>query len=222
MNKISIGVVGAGTMGKGIIQALAQSEMISSITWKGRTVEGTQSALANIKTQWERLVAKNRFNADIAASFIQKISITHSYDDFSNVECIIEAVSENMSTKKDVFASLAQVISPTAILASNTSSLSITELSYLTNNPANVVGVHFFNPAPIMKLTEIITGLLTSQATIEWAMAFARHIGKSPVLVREAPGFIVNRMLIPMINEAIGILAEGVASAEEIDQAMCL
>ena len=107
-------------------------------------------------------------------------------------------------------------------MASNTSSLSITELACLSSNPANVIGLHFFNPAPVMMLTEIIKGLMTSQTTIDWAINFSRNLGKEPVLVTESPGFIVNRMLIPMINEAIGILAEGVASAEEIDKAMCL
>ena len=121
-----------------------------------------------------------------------------------------------------MFLNLNTVLAKNTILATNTSSLSITELSCFFENPSNVIGLHFFNPAPIMQLTEVISGLLTSQETIDWTMAFAANLGKSPVLVNEAPGFIVNRMLIPMINEAIGILAEGVACAEEIDRAMCL
>lgn len=221
-SRISVGVVGAGTMGRGIVQTLAQSEHISSIIWKGRHVEGTQLASSLLGAQWERMVAKDLFSSDMVSVFTNKISITHSYADLSHAVCIIEVVSEDMAAKKDVFLNLATVVSSETILASNTSSLSITELASLTSNPANVIGLHFFNPAPMMKLTEVITGLMTSQTTINWAMDFSRTLGKEPVLVRESPGFIVNRMLIPMINEAIGILAEGVASADEIDKAMCL
>lgn len=220
--KSCVGVVGAGTMGKGIVQTLAQSESISSIIWIGRTVDSVHQAFSSLEYQWGRLVAKNRFSLDSVSGFIKKISITHSYADLSSAECIIEAVSENMSAKRDVFSNLDKIVKSDAILASNTSSLSITELASLVSNPANLIGLHFFNPAPVMKLTEIIMGLMTSQTTIDWAINFSRNLGKEPVLVREAPGFIVNRMLIPMINEAIGILAEGVASAEEIDRAMCL
>ena len=219
---ISIGVVGTGTMGKGIVQMLAQADNISCIVWKGNSVERAQLALSNLGVLWNKLVSKNIFEADTVEKFLQKISITHSYDDFSNVQCLIEAVPEQISSKKDVFLNLNTVLAKNTILATNTSSLSITELSCFFENPSNVIGLHFFNPAPIMQLTEVISGLLTSQETIDWTMAFAANLGKSPVLVNEAPGFIVNRMLIPMINEAIGILAEGVACAEEIDRAMCL
>ena len=220
--KISVGVVGVGTMGKGIVQLLAQSDNISSVIWKGRTVEGTQLALSGLKSRWDRLIVNERFDSASVSAFIDKISITHSYEDLSNAACIIEAVSEDMTAKKEVFDNLAKITNPDIIFASNTSSLSITEIACLTRNPANVVGLHFFNPAPVMVLTEVIKGLMTSQTTIDWAMNFSRSLGKEPVLVTESPGFIVNRMLIPMINEAIGILAEGVASAEEIDKAMCL
>ena len=219
---ISIGVVGTGTMGKGIVQMLAQADNISCIVWKGNSVERAQLALSNLGVLWNKLVSKNIFEADTVEKFLQKRSITHSYDDFSNVQCLIEAVPEQISSKKDVFLNLNTVLAKNTILATTTSSLSITELSCFFENPSNVIGLHFFNPAPIMQLTEVISGLLTSQETIDWTMAFAANLGKSPVLVNEAPGFIVNRMLIPMINEAIGILAEGVACAEEIDRAMCL
>ncbi len=220
--KMLVGVVGSGTMGKGILQTLAQADVVCSIVWKGRTMEGTQSSFNDLKKQWGKLVDKKRFQSADVSTFIEKISVTDSYADFATMDCVIEAVPEQISSKRDVFSNLSNVMQANAILATNTSSLSITELSYLTQHPANVVGLHFFNPAPVMKLTEVITGLLTAQSTIDWAMMFARELGKSPVLVKEAPGFIVNRMLIPMINEAIGILAEGVASAEEIDHAMCL
>ncbi|MGH8396120.1 MAG: 3-hydroxyacyl-CoA dehydrogenase NAD-binding domain-containing protein, partial [Pseudomonas sp.] len=142
--------------------------------------------------------------------------------DFENVDIFIEAVAEDIGTKRLVFAELSKVSGADTMLASNTSSLSVTHLASLTKYPENVIGLHFFNPATVMKLAEVITGLTTSRATVDRALDFARQLGKDPVLVNEAPGFIVNRMLIPMINEAIGILAEDVATAEEIDKAMRL
>ncbi|WOX05449.1 3-hydroxyacyl-CoA dehydrogenase NAD-binding domain-containing protein [Microbulbifer pacificus] len=219
---LKVAIVGAGTMGRGIVQVLAQTEDVTSIIWKGRSLKSIHSAFSDLEVQLGRLVAKKRIAAEEASRFIRKIVATEDYADLTDAQCIIEAVSENMDAKRDVFVSLAKVTSPDTILASNTSSLSITELASLTANPANVVGLHFFNPAPVMKLTEVIAGLTTSQCTLNWALDFARKLGKDPVVVNEAPGFIVNRMLIPMINEAIGILAESVATAEEIDKAMTL
>ncbi|MHA3887689.1 3-hydroxyacyl-CoA dehydrogenase NAD-binding domain-containing protein [Stutzerimonas degradans] len=222
IEELKISVVGTGTMGKGIVQILAQSDDVSSIIWKGKSPENLQGALVELEVLWGRMVAKKRLDAESAACFIRKIKLTDDYDALAGSRCIIEAVSENMDVKREQFAQMARVANAETILASNTSSLSITELASLTAYPDNVVGLHFFNPAPVMKLTEVIAGLTTSRATLNWALEFARKLGKDPVLVNEAPGFIVNRMLIPMINEAIGILAEGVASAEEIDKAMRL
>ncbi len=209
-------------MGKGIVQVLAQADQVSSIVWKGKSPESVQNALDDLEVLWDRLVAKKRLDTESASRFIRKVQLTDDYDALTGSRCIIEAVSENIDTKRKLFAQMATVVNEETILASNTSSLSITELASLTAHPANVVGLHFFNPAPVMKLTEVIAGLTTSQDTLDWALEFARQLGKDPVLVNEAPGFIVNRMLIPMINEAVGILAEGVASAEEIDKAMRL
>lgn len=222
IQNLKISVVGTGTMGKGIVQILAQADQVSSIVWKGKSPESLQSALVDLEVLWGRMVAKKRLDAESASRFIHKIKLTNEYDGLIGSRCIIEAVSENMDAKRKLFSQVATVANEETILASNTSSLSITELASLTAHPANVVGLHFFNPAPVMKLTEVIAGLTTSQSTLDWTLEFARHLGKDPVLVNEAPGFIVNRMLIPMINEAIGILAEGVASAEEIDKAMRL
>jgi len=222
IEELKISVVGTGTMGKGIVQILAQSDEVSSIVWKGKSSASLKSALAELEIFWGRMVAKKRLDAESAARFIRKIKLTDDYDALAGSRCIIEAVSEDMGAKRELFSQMARVANADTILASNTSSLSITELASLTAHPGNVVGLHFFNPAPVMKLTEVIAGLTTSQSTLDWALEFARQLGKDPVLVNEAPGFIVNRMLIPMINEAIGILAEGVASAEEIDKAMRL
>jgi len=217
-----VSVVGTGTMGKGIVQILAQSEYVSSIIWKGRNIKSVQKSLGDLEVQWGRSVSKKRLASEEVVSFTRKISITHEYSDLLDVQCVIEAVSEKMSVKKEIFAELDRVVGMSTILASNTSSLSVTELSTQVSNPANLIGLHFFNPAPVMKLTEVIVGLTTSESTLNWALDFSRKLGKDPVIVNEAPGFIVNRMLIPMINEAIGILAEGVAGSEEIDKAMRL
>jgi len=168
------------------------------------------------------MVNKKRLAAEEVSNFSGKISVSGSYEHVKNCDLIIEAVSEDMSVKHTIFREIAVHADANSIIASNTSSLSITELASLTKVPANIIGLHFFNPAPVMKLIEVIVGLATAPETIIWAVDFAKALEKDPVLVNEAPGFIVNRMLIPMINEAIGILAEGVASAEEIDKAMKL
>lgn len=215
-------VIGTGVMGKGIVQILAQSELVTTIFWKGSSLERLENGLSDLKFHLNRMVNKGRISAEDATNYIAKIFLVENYSAAVDVKCIIEAISEDMNIKRDIFTQLGRVARKDTILASNTSSLSITELASLTQNPENVIGLHFFNPAPVMKLTEVVAGLTTSPETIAWAMNFAKKLGKDPVLVNEAPGFIVNRMLIPMINEAIGILAEGVASAEEIDKAMCL
>lgn len=138
----------------------------------------------------------------------------------AGLDFVIEAVAENIEVKKDVFAKASEHIDSHTVFASNTSSLSITEIASVAKYKQNVIGLHFFNPAPIMGLNEVVSGMLTSDSTRTFAFKLSSMLGKQPVLVNEAPGFIVNRMLIPMINEAIGVLAEGVASAEDIDAAM--
>lgn len=222
MNEIKVAVIGSGTMGKGIVQILAQSDSVTSLVWIGRSESGCASALVDLNSQWERMIAKKRLSPGSAESYSQKISIALPMEEVAGCDLVLEAVSEDMSVKHGVFREIAKYASPSSVIATNTSSLSITELASITKNPENVVGLHFFNPAPVMKLVEVIVGLSTSSQTADWACKFAQVLGKEPVLVNEAPGFIVNRMLIPMINEAIGILAEGVASAEEIDKAMKL
>ena len=219
---VRVAVVGTGVMGKGIVQILAQSALVTAIVWKGSATQRAANSLGDLEAQFGRMVNKKRLSAEDAAAFLRKISIADSYADLAGADCMIEAVSESMAEKSKVFSEFSKICGSETILASNTSSLSITELGALTKYPCNVIGLHFFNPAPVMKLAEVIAGLGTSAQTVEWALNFARELGKDPVLVNEAPGFIVNRMLIPMINEAIGILAEDVASAEEIDKAMRL
>ena len=207
-------------MGKGIVQILAQSVGVKSVAWIGRNPDSSQKAIESLQEQWARLVKKNRMDESSARDFLAKVTATDDYSLIRGTRLVIEAVAESIESKREVFSKLSKVATIDMILASNTSSLSITELGSLCPFPENVVGLHFFNPAPVMKLTEIIAGLTTSKATLDWSIGFSRSLGKEPVLVNEAPGFIVNRMLIPMINEAVGILAEGVATAEEIDKAM--
>lgn len=218
--RVCVTVIGTGVMGKGIVQVLAQSDNVGSIRWMGRETLNVQDAASSLRNLWSQQVRKGRLDSTLASNYAEKIQIIHRYEQVVDSQLVIEAIAENMEAKRAIFSGLAEVATQDMILASNTSSLSITELASLCPYPENLLGLHFFNPAPVMRLTEIIAGLATSRKTIDWAFDFAKSLGKEPVLVNEAPGFIVNRMLIPMINEAIGILAEGVASAEEIDKAM--
>lgn len=220
LRRSAVAVIGTGTMGKGIVQLLAQSDAVDSICWMGRTPSSADQAMSALAGEWARLVRKGRLEQAFVDQCIEKIQLVCSYAELGNKTLIIEAVAENIEVKKEIFKALEPVSSSETLLASNTSSLSVTEIASVCRYPENVIGLHFFNPAPVMKLVEIIVGLATSEVTIERGVAFSKLLGKEPVLVQEAPGFIVNRMLIPMINEAIGILAEGVASAEEIDKAM--
>lgn len=205
-------------MGKGVINLLLSKEIIKKVYWKGRAIERVNESIEDIKKNLEK---NKRLNEEKKQKYLEKIIPINNYTDISaKVSIFIETVKENMATKKHIFNEISSLEYNDAILASNTSSLSITELASEVVNPERVVGLHFFNPAPIMKLTEVIVGLNTSEETVKKILDFSTKIGKVPVVVNEAPGFIVNRMLIPLINEAIGILSEGVASAEDIDIAM--
>lgn len=216
----SVTVIGTGVMGKGIVQILAESDRVSSVLWIGRNLSSTEKSLESLHAQWQRQVKKNRLDQSQAHDYFGKVHTSDDYSSIGGSMLVIEAIVESMEAKREIFDNISRVATSEMIIASNTSSLSITELGSRCPFPENVVGLHFFNPAPVMKLTEIIAGLSTSKATLDWVFEFSKSLGKEPVMVNEAPGFIVNRMLIPMINEAIGILAEGVASAEEIDKAM--
>ena len=220
--ELRVFVIGTGVMGKGIVQLLSESDHIASVTWKDISLDHVQRAVSDLRTNWYRMVEKKRLSAEDVSRFVQKIIPTNDYFSFVGAHCVIEVISEDIETKRELFAQLSGIVGPETIIASNTSSLSITELASLTKHPENVIGLHFFNPVSVMKLAEVTVGLTTSQESLDWTLDFARRIGKTPILVKEAPGFVVNRMLIPMINEAIGILAEGIASAKDIDKAMCL
>jgi len=215
-----IGVLGAGTMGSGIAQICAQGgNMVIMSAIDQPSIDFGMNA---INKNLDRLVKKEKISADDKEGILGRISTTLTNKDLNDCDIIIEAAVENMAIKKQIFSALDKDCKAETIFATNTSSLSITEIAAATNRPDQVIGMHFFNPVPVMKLVEIIRGIATSQATYDAIKDLTKGLGKTPVEVEEAPGFVVNRILIPMINEAVGIYAEGVASAEDIDNAMML
>ena len=213
-------VLGAGTMGAGIVQTFAAKGY--EVIIRDIKDEFVDKGLAGIKKNLERLVSKEKITAEKMEEILSRITGTTDMNLAADCDLVIEAAVENMEIKKQIFAELGTICKPETILASNTSSLSITEVGTATNRPDKVIGMHFFNPAPMMKLVEIIKGMSTSDETFNLVKEVAIAIGKDPVEVEEAPGFVVNRILIPMINEAVCILAENIASAEDIDKAMML
>jgi 3-hydroxybutyryl-CoA dehydrogenase len=217
---IKVGVLGAGTMGAGIAQAFASKGMV--VVMRDIEQSFVEKGLATINKNLARLVANGKLEAAGRDDLLARLEATTELAALADCDLIVEAAVENMAIKKTIFAELDKLCKPSTILASNTSSLSITEVASATTRPAQVIGMHFFNPAPVMQLVEVIRGIATDQATVDAVLALAKQIGKQPVEVAEAPGFVVNRILVPMINEAVGIMADGVASAEDIDAAMKL
>ena len=213
-------VIGTGTMGAGVVQAFAQANI--PVVMKSRTQASLDKAVGKISKSLAKLVEKGKIEQAYMDATMANIGTTTEYADFADADLVIEAASEDMNLKKEVFAELAKICKPETIFATNTSSLSITEIAAITDRPTQFIGMHFFNPAPVMKLVEVIKGQMTSQETSDKIFALATEMGKTPVMVEEAPGFVVNRILVPMINEAVGIYAEGIASVEDIDSAMKL
>ena len=213
-------VIGAGTMGAGIVQAFAQKGY--EVIVRDIKDEFVDRGIAGINKGLTKLVSKGKITEEDKEAVLSKITGTTDLGLAADCDLVIEAAVENMEIKKQIFAELDKICKEETILASNTSSLSITEVASATKRPDKVIGMHFFNPAPVMKLVEIIRGMATSQETFDKVKAMSEAIGKTPVEVAEAPGFVVNRILIPMINEAIGIYAEGIASVEDIDTSMKL
>ena len=216
---MKVGVIGAGTMGQGIAKAFAM-------------VDGYTVALCDIKQEWAeggkdkiakgyaRLVAKGKMTQEQVDGILDSITPGLKEDLCADCDLIVEAAFENMEVKKTTFSELDKICKPDCIFASNTSSLSITEIGNGLTRP--MIGMHFFNPADRMKLIEVIAGVNTPDETVEEIIKISKEIGKTPVQVNEAAGFVVNRILVPMINEAVGIYADGVASVEDIDTAMKL
>ena len=211
-------VLGAGTMGAGIVQAFAQNGY--EVIVRDIKDEFVERGLAGINKSLSKLVAKGKMTEETKEDVLSRISGTTDMNLAADCDLVVEAAIENMKIKKEIFAELDKICKPETILASNTSSLSITEVASATSRPEKIIGMHFFNPAPVMKLVEIIRGMATSQETFDAVKELSLAIGKEPVEVAEAPGFVVNRILIPMINEASFILQEGIASVEDIDTAM--
>ena len=211
-------VIGAGTMGSGIVQAFAQKGC--EVIVRDIKDEFVQGGIAKITKGLERQVAKGKMSEEDKDAILSRITGTTDMKLAADCDLVVEAAVENMKIKKEIFAELDEICKPETILASNTSSLSITEVAVATKRPEKVIGMHFFNPAPVMKLIEVIRGAATSQETFDYVKNLSVEIGKEPVEVAEAPGFVVNRILIPMINEATFILQEGIASVEDIDTAM--
>ncbi|HSK79983.1 MAG TPA: 3-hydroxybutyryl-CoA dehydrogenase [Thermoanaerobaculia bacterium] len=216
----TIGVVGAGTMGHGIAQVAAQSgyevllvDVVPAALERGR---------ASIGKGYERLVSKGKLSAEDRDAALGRLKTEGSLDALAAADLVVEAVVERLEVKQSVLSDLDRICTPSAILASNTSSISITKLARATQRPAQVIGMHFMNPVPVMQLIEVIRGLATSQETYDAVEAAARRMGKTPVEVHDAPGFVSNRVLMPMINEAIFCLYEGVGKPEAIDEVMKL
>jgi 3-hydroxybutyryl-CoA dehydrogenase len=216
-----IAVIGAGLMGAGIAQTAAQSGI--EVTLVDVETRFLDKGLSAIKKNIEKLASKGKMTAADAEAVIGRVKGTLSLTEAAaSADVVIEAVIEKMDLKKNVFKELDAAAKPEVIFASNTSALSVTEMGNITARPDRFIGMHFFNPVPVMKLVEIIRGFLTSDETVTVIRELALRMGKSPIEVKEAPGFVVNRILVPMVTEAIFALQEGLATAEEIDEGMKL
>ncbi|MFZ2629437.1 MAG: 3-hydroxybutyryl-CoA dehydrogenase [Rugosibacter sp.] len=216
----TVGIIGAGTMGNGIAQACAVAGIDAVMLDINEAA--VQKGLATISASLDRLVKKEKMSAEQKAAALARIKPTTQMGDMKAVGMVIEAATENAGLKLKIIKEVETIIGAEAIIASNTSSISITQMAAATARPDKFIGMHFFNPVPMMALVEVIRGLQTSDATHARVEALARTLGKHPVTVKNNPGFVVNRILCPMINEAIFVLAEGLATAEDIDEGMKL
>ena len=216
----SIGVIGAGTMGNGIAQVAARAGLL--VVMHDITDEFLGRGLSAIGKSIQRDVDKQRLAPEEKQIIVARIKPTTELAALGDVDFVVEAVTEELAVKLDIFRTLDQIVRPDVILGSNTSSISITKLAAVTSRPDRFIGMHFMNPVPVMKLVEIIRGIATSDGTYETTRQLAEAMGKTPVAVNDSPGFISNRVLMPMINEAIFALHENVGTAEAIDQIMRL
>ena len=216
----TVGVIGAGVMGSGIAQVAASNGIrVLLLDVNERAVS---KGIEAVEGRLNRVVAKGKMTAAEKDAAIRRITGTTAYDALKPVDVVIEAATEDYDLKTRIFKQLDALVSADSVLASNTSSVSITKLASTISHPQRFVGLHFFNPVPIMPLVEIVRGLETSDSTHDTAAALAGQLGKSPITVKSAPGFVVNRILLPIINEAFFVLSEGYASAEDIDKGMKL
>jgi len=220
MNLATIGVIGAGTMGNGIAQVCAQAGF--DVTLLDIAQGALEKALATIGKNLDRQVSKGTLGEDDKLAALGRIRISTDYGVLNDAQLVIEAATENLDLKLKVLQQIAAQVSAECVIASNTSSLSITQLAASVSAPERFIGLHFFNPVPVMGLIEVIRGLQTSDATHALAMHMAERLGKTAITAGNRPGFVVNRILVPMINEAILVFQEGLASAEDIDAGMRL
>ncbi|MBP7916758.1 MAG: 3-hydroxybutyryl-CoA dehydrogenase, partial [Giesbergeria sp.] len=220
MDITTVGIIGAGTMGNGIAQACAVSGI--NVVMVDISEAAVQKGLASVSGSLDRLVKKEKISAADKDAAMARIKVSTSYDDLKAGQLVIEAATENYDLKVKILQQLDAVLAPEVLVATNTSSISITKLAAVTKRAEQFIGMHFFNPVPMMALVEIIRGLQTSDATHDAVKALAVKLGKSPITVKNNPGFVVNRILVPMINEAFFVLAEGLATAEDIDAGMKL
>ena len=216
----TIGVVGAGTMGNGIAQVCAAAGYPVVVTDIAQAA--LDRALKTIDGSLERMVNKQKLTAADKAATLSRLTMSTDMKSLSDCDLVIEAATENAGLKLKIFASIDATVKESAIIASNTSSISITKLAAATKRPAQFIGMHFFNPVPVMALVELIRGMQTSEDTLQAVRAVVLKIGKAPIVVRNSPGFAVNRILVPMLNEACFALGEGVATPEDIDEGMKL
>ena len=216
----TVGIVGAGTMGNGIAQACAVSGV--NVVMVDISEAAVAKGLATVASSLDRLIKKEKISEADKAAALSRIKGSTQYEDLKDTQLVIEAAPENEQIKVKILQQLDQLLAPETIIASNTSSISITKLAATTGRSDRFIGMHFFNPVPMMALVEIIRGLQTSDATHDAVHALATALGKTPITVKNAPGFVVNRILVPMINEAFYVLAEGLASPEDIDAGMKL
>ena len=215
-----VGIIGAGTMGNGIAQACAVVGL--DVVVVDIADAALQKGVATVSSSLDRLVKKEKISAADKDAAMGRIQTSTDYAAFKDVQIVIEAATENYELKLKILKQVDAVVAPEVLLASNTSSISITKLAAATSRADKFIGMHFFNPVPMMALVELIRGLQTSDATHEAVQALAQKLGKTPITVKNAPGFVVNRILVPMINEAFFVLSEGLASAEDIDAGMKL
>ena len=215
-----VGVIGAGQMGHGIAQVLAAAGV--EVVLRDISEEFVQKGYTQIGKNLERLVGKGRLSAEDRDATLARIQTTTAIADLADVDLAIEAATENPEIKKKIFAELDTTVKPGALLATNTSSISVTMIAAVTQRPELVIGMHFMNPVPVMKLVEIIRALQTSDATYQAIHALTEQVGKVPVLAGDSPGFISNRVLLPMINEAVYCVYEGVGTAEAVDEVLKL
>ena len=213
-------VIGAGAMGSGIAQVAAQAG--NDVYLRDIDIKFVEKGLAGITKNLTKMADKGKISAEEKDAILGRIKGILTIEEGKDADVVIEAAIERMDLKKKIFAELDEIVQPNAILATNTSSLSITDIASATKRPSQVIGMHFFNPVPVMALVEVIRGLAASDETYTTIRDLAKSLGKTPVLVEEAPGFVVNRILIPMINEAAYMVTEGVSSPEDIDTAMKL